>query len=90
MNGDDDVFEWKRNVPENIGRQFALLDSYCTGIEKAIRTASSRSEAEIVVASACGRFERECASGILRGAVTKHIRGLLSLYWGAGAEHGYY
>ncbi len=62
-------------------QQFDIIAKHCVGIEKRIRSASSRSEAERISADECLRFQHECPSEMLRKALTQKVKELIIKHW---------
>jgi hypothetical protein len=62
-------------------RQSEFITKHCAGIEKQIRSAGNRAEAEKVVVQACAEFEKECKSNIIRNLINSYIKEKLGKYW---------
>jgi hypothetical protein len=62
-------------------RQREALAEHCAQIEKRIRIAPSRLEAEDAAQQACDRFARDCPSSIVRKALARRIWELVEQRW---------
>ena len=62
-------------------RQQEALAEHCAGIEKRIRTAPSRLEAENAAQKACDRFALDCPNSIVRKALVRHVWELVEQRW---------
>jgi hypothetical protein len=62
-------------------RQSELITQHCSGIEERIRNARSKEEAEQIASKACGKFEDECKSNIVRMALAQYIQVKVTQYW---------
>jgi hypothetical protein len=62
-------------------RQLLLLAQHCIGIENAIRGAISRDGAERIADDACRRFNIDCSSTIVRGALRRYIQNMINEHW---------
>jgi hypothetical protein len=65
----------------NRAQQSNIIANHCAEIEERIRNASSRLEAERVLASTCLQFEKECPSMLVRNALTSRMEELIAKYW---------
>ena len=61
--------------------QSELIAKHCSGIEKLIRDAKSKEEAEQIANKACDKFESECASSIVRMALSQYLQAKVTHYW---------
>jgi hypothetical protein len=66
----------------NQSQQMELITKHCSGIEKRIREAQSRKEAEMIAEEACARFETECPSDMVRRGLVLRVRALVEQCWG--------
>jgi hypothetical protein len=66
----------------NQTRQSELIAKHCSGIEKRIRDARSKEEAEKIASNACSKFESGCTSSIVRMALAQYIQDKVMYYWG--------
>jgi hypothetical protein len=66
----------------NQSQQMDLIAKHCAGIEKRIREAQSRKEAETIADDACGRFETECPSDMVRRGLVLRVREMVEQRWG--------
>jgi hypothetical protein len=73
---DDEFLQLKQS------QQSELIAKHCAGIEGRIREAQSRKEAETIAEEACGKFETECPSDILRRGLVLRVRGMVEQRWG--------
>jgi len=62
--------------------QMALIAKHCAGIEKRIREAQSRKGAEAIAEEACGKFETECPSDMIRRGLVLRVREMVERRWG--------
>jgi hypothetical protein len=62
-------------------RQSELIAKHCSGIEKRIRDARSKEEAEKITSKACSEFESECTSSIVRMALSQYLQAKVTHYW---------
>jgi hypothetical protein len=81
MTFDEELFNDHLFLQLEKNRQYELIAKHCADIEKQIRTASSRSDAERISTSACFQFENECPSNLLRNALTRRVKELIAKYW---------
>ncbi|MBN1397370.1 MAG: hypothetical protein JXA06_04985 [Bacteroidetes bacterium] len=77
----EELFSEYQFLQLNKNRQSDLIAKHCIEVEKIIRTASSRVEAEQLSADACSHFQDECPSSIVRNALTHHVEELIKNYW---------
>jgi hypothetical protein len=63
-------------------RQSELITKHCSGMEKRIRNARFKDEAEQIAGKVCSKFEDECTSSIVRMALAQYIQGKVTQYWG--------
>ena len=78
----EELLSEDRFVQLNQNQQLELIAKHCVGIEERIRAAQSRKEAEIIGIEACGRFETECPSDILRRSLILRVREMVEQRWG--------
>ena len=62
-------------------RQSELIMKHCSNIEERIRDAQSKEEAEQIASAACTKFESECASSIVRMALSRYVQDKIMQYW---------
>ncbi len=68
---------------ENSEKQEALIRGYCADAEKEIAKAPDYASAILLKESLCVRFEQECESGLIIGAIRQHLENALKQLWGA-------
>ena len=78
----EELFSEDRFVQLNQNQQLDLIAKHCEGIEVRIREAQSRKEAETIAEEACGKFETECPSDILRRGLNLRVREMVEQRWG--------
>ncbi|MEX1138257.1 MAG: hypothetical protein WEB33_06020 [Bacteroidota bacterium] len=61
--------------------QQSLIAEYCGGIEQRILSAPTADDARVISDDACRLFREECASELIRRALTDHVTGLYEKYW---------
>jgi hypothetical protein len=66
----------------NQDQQLELIAKHCAGIEKRIREAQSRKEAETIAEDVCGKFETECPSDVIRRGLVLCVREMVEQRWG--------
>ena len=81
MYRDDEPLDDRRYHLLSSGQQAALIDRYCRGIEEQIRNAGSFSEAMVRAEEACGAFEKECPSDIIRRMLLQRVRAMVNDHW---------
>jgi hypothetical protein len=64
-------------------QQSELIAKHCAGIEQRIQNTHSRKEAETIADEACGKFETECPSDILRRGLLLRVREMVEHRWGS-------
>ncbi|MCX6122331.1 MAG: hypothetical protein NTX44_12045 [Ignavibacteriales bacterium] len=62
-------------------RQSELITKHCSSIEKSIRDARSKVEAEQIASKAYNKFESECTSSIVRLALAQYMQAKVTHYW---------
>ncbi len=78
---DEELFNGQQFLQLNQIRQSEIIAKRCTGITQRIRDAQSKEEAERIIGDACRKFERECASSIVRVALVQHGQAKVAQYW---------
>jgi flavoprotein len=63
-------------------QQSELIAKHCSGIEKGIRESQSRKEAAMIAAEACGKFETDCPSDMIRRGLVLRVREMVEQRWG--------
>jgi flavoprotein len=66
----------------NQNQQSELIAKHCAGIERRIREAQSRKEAEMISEEACGKFETECPSDMIGRGLVLRVREMMEQRWG--------
>ena len=66
----------------NHSQQMELIAKHCATIEMRIRGAQSRKEAETIAEEACGEFETECPSDMIRRGLVLRVREMVDQRWG--------
>jgi hypothetical protein len=66
----------------NQSQQSELIAEHCAGIERHIGNAHSRKEAETIAEQACGRFETECPSDMIRRGLVLRVHEMVDQRWG--------
>jgi hypothetical protein len=66
----------------NQSQQLELITKHCSGIERRIRETQSREEAETIAEDACGKFETECPSDLIRRGLVMRVREMVERRWG--------
>ena len=59
-----------------------LIAAYCADIEHRIISAGTAEKAKAISNEACRTFRLECASALVRKALTNHVERLYEKYWG--------
>ena len=72
----------ERFLKLNQSQQSELIAKHCAGIEKRIQGAQSRKEAETIAEDACGKFETECPSDMIRRGLVLRVREMVEQRWG--------
>ena len=72
----------ERFLKLNQSQQSELIAKHCAGIERRNREAQSRKEAETIADDACGKFETECPSDMVRRGLVLRIREMVEQRWG--------
>ena len=78
---DEELINEHQYLQLNQTRQSELIMKHCSGIEKLIRDAKSKEEAEQIANKACDKFESECASSIVRMALSQYLQAKVTHYW---------
>jgi len=78
----EELLSEDRFLQLNESQQLELIAKHCVGTEKRIREAQSRKEAETIAEEACGKFETECPSDIIRRGLVLRVREMVELRWG--------
>jgi hypothetical protein len=68
---------------ENSEKQEELIRRYCAEAENEIAKAPDYASAKRLKESLCARFEQECESRLIIGAISQHLENLLKQLWGA-------
>jgi hypothetical protein len=63
--------------------QTDLIHQYCAPIDERIRTAKTKEDGRRILEETCQSFEGNCASDILRSALSRHVTAIFERYWGA-------
>ncbi len=79
---DEELINEHQYLQLNQTRQSELISKHCSGIEKLIRDAKSKEKAEQIANKACDKFESECASSIVRMALSQYLQAKVMQYWG--------
>ncbi len=66
----------------NQHQQLDLIAKHCAGIEKRIQESQSRNEAATIAEKACGAFETECPSDMIRRGLVLRVREMVEQRWG--------
>ena len=78
---EDEVLDDRRYMQMNSQQQLRLIEQYCGGIGEKIRTAASKEEARRLADEACGAFERECPSDLVRRSLVHRVRQMVDEHW---------
>ena len=65
-------------------RQVEILAEHCADIEEKIRSAQSRTEAQTIADSTCGKLQEACLSNLVQRALVRRTREFIEQYWGSG------
>ena len=77
----EELIDEQQFLQLNQTRQSDLIMKHCSGMEKRIRNARSKEEAEQIASKACSEFEEECTSSIVRMALAQYIQVKVFQYW---------
>jgi len=78
---EDEPLDDRRYLQLNGRQQAELIEQYCGGIETRIRSAGSYDDAKRIVDQACGAFERECPSDLIRRSLAERVKEMAREYW---------
>jgi len=78
----EELLNEDRFIQLNQSQQLELIARHCAGIERRIREAQSRKEAETIAEESCGKFETECPSDMIRRGLVLRVRGMVEQRWG--------
>ena len=78
----EELLNENRFIQLHPNQQLELITKHCAGIGDRIREAQSRKEAEAIAEEACGKFETECPSDILRRGLVLRVREMVEQRWG--------
>jgi hypothetical protein len=67
---------------ENSEKQEELIRRYCAEAEKELAKAPDYASALRLKESMCSRFEQECESGLIIGAIRQHLGNAMKQLWG--------
>jgi hypothetical protein len=84
----EELLNENRFLQLNQGQQLELIAKHCAGIEERIRKAQSRKESETIAEEACGKFETECPSDIIRRGLVQRVREMVEQRWGTKKTAG--
>lgn len=74
---DEELFRPSRVEPW----QAELVTAACRSLEHDLREAGTPAAARAAVAAACGSFDAECGSSLLRAFLRRHAEALMRRYW---------
>ena len=77
----EELLSEDRFLELNQSQQSELIAKHCAGIEKQIRDAQSRKEAETIAEEACGKFKTECPSDMIRRGLVLRVREMVDQRW---------
>jgi hypothetical protein len=77
----EELLSDERFAPLSNTQQSEIISKHCAEVEKYIRTASSRLEAERISANTCLQFQHECSSDLVRNALTRRVEELITKHW---------
>jgi predicted oxidoreductase len=78
----EELLNEDRFLQLNQSQQLELIAKHCAGIEKRIHEAQSRKVSETIAEEACGKFETECPSDIIRRGLIQRVREMVEQRWG--------
>ena len=78
----EELLNEDRFLQLNQSQQSELIAKHCSGIEKGIWESQSRKEAEMIAVEACGKFETECPSDMVRRGLLLRVREMVEQRWG--------
>ncbi len=83
MFGDEEPLDDARYMRMSSQQQMELIQRYCGGIEEKIKGAPSGDAARTLADEACGAFEKECPSDLIRRTLLRRVREMVEEHWGA-------
>ncbi len=81
----DELLDERRHDFLHESHQKEVIARYCEGLEKRLKNAPTKKEAEALVSESCRGFEQTCPSRIVRTFLETYARSLFDRHWSSKA-----